>query len=190
MGAKQREGEEARLAKRAKKSGGTPTSADASKPNSAGPGTPGSGSGPITGLLGERAPEAPAKKLTKKEQARLQSARHDEAHQHRSANNTARFMMGSRFGKKYSWMNTGADTSGTSTPTRTTPGGSFSGITNGANAAAAGDGNLTSGGGKRLGEWREDRDRAAGIDMRDWVRVLESDTKEKSSIVRAMAGLR
>lgn len=187
IGAKQRSLEEARLAKRAKRSNGAATPADSSKPGLAGPGTP--RSGPAAGLLGERAPEAPAKKLSKKEQAKLQNSRYDEAHQHRSANNTARLMMGSggRFGKKYSWM-----TAATDTPSRNTPTGAHAGGGAGPTAGGTGlgRGGLAAVGGRRLGEWREDRDRAAGIDVRDWLRVLESDTKDKTSIARAAAALR
>ncbi|KAI9747905.1 MAG: hypothetical protein M1815_003792 [Lichina confinis] len=190
MCAKQRSLEEARLAKRAKRSNGAAAAADSSKPGSAGPGTP--KAGPATGLLGERAPEAPAKKLSKKEQAKLQNSRYDEAHQHRSANNTARLMMGSggRFGKKYSWMTAATDTPSRNTPTGAHAGGGAGPTADAAAGTGLGRGGLPAVSGRRLGEWREDRDRAAGIDVRDWLRVLESDTKDKTSIARAAAALR
>lgn len=117
----QRNLEEERLSKRAKRTSNATTPADTGKASPAAPSTPGSGS--IGGLIGERAPETGTKRLSKKEQAKLQNARNDEAHQHRSANSTARMMMGggksSLFkNKSYAWMTAGADASRMSTPTR------------------------------------------------------------------------
>ena len=198
IASKERSAEEARLTKRAKKASTGPTSADGSKSNSVAPGTPGSSGGAVGGgLLGERAPEVgDTKKLTKKEQAKLHSAKIDEAHQHRSANSTANHMLnsGRRYGKTYSWMNLGSGSaggSGASTPTRlSTVGGGLGGVA-GTMLDGVGGGLLTGGAaGRRLGEWREDRDKGAGIQLRDWARVLETESKEKMSTARVLASLK
>lgn len=187
-----RDAEEGRSAKRARRSSNALITGDSGKGST--PSTPASGS--AGGLLGERAPEAPEpKKLTKKEQAKLQSARLDEAHQHRSANSTATFMAGAsttRFGgkKTYSWLNAGG--SGTSTPTR--PSAQAGGLLGGGNLdsrpATPGLIGLTGNAGRRLGEWREDRERGAGIQLRDWVRTLEMDQREKLSVLRGYGKLK
>ncbi|KAI9781570.1 MAG: hypothetical protein M1816_002242 [Peltula sp. TS41687] len=183
--------EEGRLNKRTRKSSNALITGNGGKGST--PSTPASASG--GGLLGERAPEAPEpKKLTKKEQAKLQSARLDEAHQHRSANSTAnRFMSGgaSRFGKQktYSWLNAGG--SGTSTPTRPSLGGGLPGGGNIDSRPATPDLiGLTGNEGQNLGGWREDGQKGAGIHLRDWVRTLEMEQRSKMSILRGYAKLK
>lgn len=190
LAAREREAEDARLAKRARRASNAP-GADGDKGST--PGTPASGA--AGGLLGERAPEAPEpKKLTKKEQAKLHSARLDEAHQHSTANATATSFLGggsSRFGSKksYSWLTSG---SGTSTPTRPNPVGG--GLLGGGNAdprpATPGLIGLTGNAGRRLGEWREDREKGAGIQLRDWVNTLEMEKMEKKGILRGYSKLK
>ncbi|KAI9820064.1 MAG: hypothetical protein M1826_001054 [Phylliscum demangeonii] len=219
LAAKDRSREEARRATRARKAGVASAAGDGAPKNSAagGPGTANAGSGgagTAGGLLGELAPEAEAvapagKKLTKKEQAKLQSARLDEAHQHRSANYTAQMMLGSgksRFGKVYSWMNVG------NTDNRSAGGGGLGGsggIGAGAGAPAHGTGSRgighegASGGGRsgpaahgaaklgqRMGEWREDGDKGARIQLRDWLLVLEREDGDRVSVARAFAGIK
>lgn len=193
MVAREREAEDARSTKRARKSSNALTTGDGGKGST--PATPASGS--AGGLLGERAPEGPEpKKLTKKEQAKLQSARVDEAHQHRSANTTAqKFMSGggpsNRFGNKtYSWLN--AAGSGASTPTRPNAlggGGLLTGGNAGSRPATPGLTGLTGNAGRRLGEWREDLEKGAGIGIRDWIKTLEMEQREKRSILRGYAKL-
>ncbi len=184
--------EEARLAKRAKRANNVPGSATSAKASPVTPGTPGSAATP--GLLGERAPEVPQKKLTKKEQAKLANVKLDEAQQHRASNNTASFMLGgggSRFGKKgkYDWMNAGARGSGSSTPGRIGPGGIGSNIPDPLSAGTSGPGNHTMAGSKRFGEWREDHELGMGVQLRDWIRVLEADGHEKRHVVHALVNM-
>ena len=145
------------------------------------------------------APEAEPKKLTKKEQAKQQNARLDVAHQQQSANNTALMMLGgggSRFGKKkssgYSWMTGGAGGmgggggSGHNTPGRLNTGAGGAG-----NAADGGSpGGAVSAQGKRIGDWREDKERGAGVQLRDWVSVLEADGKEQRSLAHSLLSLK
>ncbi|KAI9797358.1 MAG: hypothetical protein M1833_005538 [Piccolia ochrophora] len=199
----ERSTEDARAAKRARKSSsvGPGGSSDAggrsgtSAPSTPGPSTPGGGA------IGERAPEAPepttTKKLSKKEMAKQQSARLDEAVQHKSANSTAAMMLGIKsgglFGKKktsgYSWMTGGAGgPSGANTPTRINTG--VGGAGAGAEAGGAGGSALGGVAGRRVGEWREDRDKGAGIQMRDWASAVEADGKEQRSLASALLGLK
>lgn len=171
------------------------------------PGTPGSssaGGGAGGGLFGERAPEVEPKKLSKKEQAKLQNARLDEAHQHRSANSTVSNFLGagkSRFGKTYSWMTAAAAAGSPTVPSRlnTLGGGGGGGRAGGSLGSTAADNSPVSAGGalglsgnagRRLGEWREDRDKGAGIQLRDWIRVLEDEPKERNSLIRAYGKLK
>ncbi|KAI9884839.1 MAG: signal recognition particle subunit [Watsoniomyces obsoletus] len=190
---KDREIEEARFAKRAKRANQVPGSATSENASPATPGTPGSAI--TTGLLGERAPEVPQKKLTKKEQAKLANVRLDEAQQHRASNNTASFMLGggaSRFGKKgkYDWMNAGGGGSGNTTPGKIGPGGIGSNIPTprpvGTSSPAPVHRTVTSN--RRLGEWRE-IDEGMGIQVRDWTRVLETDGHDKRILVRSLTKL-
>lgn len=44
-------------------------------------------------------------------------------------------------------------------------------------------------GGRRIGEWREDRERGAGIQLRDLVSVLEADGKEKRVLAKMYSKL-
>ncbi|KAI9807040.1 MAG: hypothetical protein M1825_005757 [Sarcosagium campestre] len=207
--------EEGRKAKRARRAAGAGSS-DGSKPGSAGPSTPGS-TGPGSTIIGDRAPETAdttsspsvsTKKLTKKEAAKQRDARIDEAHQHKSANSTAAMMLGGKgglFGKKkaggYSWMTGGGKPggmSGSGTPGKPGGGGSGaggkggSGVGGGAEGAggAAGAAGLTDLGGRRFGEWREDRVRGAGIQMRDWVGAVEADGKGTRSLASSLVRMK
>jgi len=115
-------------------------------------------------------------------------AKVNEAASHAAANvTTAQFLGGGGglFGKKkkYSWMNPGASGSGASTPGRImtqglpgTPGGPV------ANPAPE---KLTIDGVRRLGQWREDKEKGTGIQMRDWITVLEEDGHEKKALQKA-----
>ncbi len=175
--------EEARLARRSRRTAGSTTSAEGSKASTPGPGAGG-------GLLGERAPEVEVKKMTKKELAK-HSTKESEAYAHSEANKTANRMLGggSLFGKKkgYSWMKQGA-TSGTSTPSRLDTGVGGPSTVDIPGTGSAGSALL--GTGRRFGEWREDRERGAGVQIRDWVSVLEADGKEKKSLTRAYSRLK
>ncbi|KAI9761269.1 MAG: hypothetical protein M1835_008211 [Candelina submexicana] len=180
----ERNSEEARLARRARRTASGATSADGTKASTPGLGASG-------GLLGERAPEVEVKKMTKKELAK-HSTKENEAYAHSEANKTANRMLGggSLFGKKkggYSWM-TGGVKSGTSTPSRldTAVGGSSTVDIPGVGLAPS----ALPGTGRRFGEWSEARERGAGIQIRDWLNVLEADGKEKKSLLRAYSRMK
>ncbi|KAI9847531.1 MAG: hypothetical protein M1838_000857 [Thelocarpon superellum] len=211
LSAAEREAEEGRLAKRARVKASSantpaaPSTADGSKASSVAPSTP---TATAPGTPGERAPDVAeamnstgTKKLTKKEQAKQQSARLDVAHQQQSANNTARMMLGGaskKFGKKYAWMTGGAPGGGGSGAS--TPGGlpgrlnisldSPGGSPGGASGPGSGGALPRHAPGKRLGEWREDKERGSGIQLRDWVHVLEADGKERKALAAAYATLK
>lgn len=190
--------EEARLAKRARKasattnpptpSGGTPGTATPTDP-----GTPSVAPAPST----PPADPTTGKKMTKKEQAKQQSQKLDVVHQQQSANKTARMMLGGGgglFGKKkkagYSWMMNDSE-SGASTPTR--PGGGLAVGTparfGGGPGGSAVSGPAVAPGGRRMGEWREDRDKGKGIQLRDLLGVLEEDRKVARAFLTRLWGL-
>jgi hypothetical protein len=173
---KERDAEEARLLKRASR-------------NKTGDVTPRQGS-VVPSTPGSVAPEVPEKAPTKKEQKRKAEAKVNEAASHAAANvTTAQFLGGGTglFGKKkkYSWMmgGGGGGASGASTPgrimTQGLPG------TPGAGAASAVPERLTADGVRRLGTWREDKEKGKGVQIRDWIAVLERDGREKRALQKA-----
>lgn len=181
---KEREHEEARLLKRANRA---KAAAEATTPRqgSAAPGTPGS-----------VAPEMPEKAPTKKEQKKKAEAKVNEAASHAAANvTTAQFLGGGTglFGKKkkYSWMTGGAGGggggSGASTPGRIMTQGLPGTPTGGVGSAVPE--RLTADGVRRLGTWREDKEKGRGIQIRDWIFVLEADGREKRALQKAYANL-
>jgi hypothetical protein len=177
---KEREFEEARLRKRNRR-------------NNAGDVTPRQGS-VAPGTPGSVAPEIPEKAPTKKEQKKKAEAKVNEAASHAAANvTTAQFLGGGSglFGKKkkYSWMTggSGGPASGASTPGRIMTQG-LPGTPAGPVVSAAPD-RLTSDGARRLGTWREDKEKGTGIQIRDWITVLEADGREKRALQRAYAWL-
>ena len=164
------------------------------KRSTGGDGTPRQGSVPGTPASNSVAPEVPEKAPTKKEQKKKAEAKVNEAASHAAANvTTAQFLGGGGgiFGKKkkYSWMTGGAggSASGTSTPGRITTQG-LPGTPGGAVGNAAPE-KLTAEGARRLGTWREDREKGVGIQMRDWVTVLEEDGYEKKALQKAYMSL-
>ncbi|KAF4636802.1 hypothetical protein G7Y89_g1297 [Cudoniella acicularis] len=175
---KERDFEEARLRKRAARiSGDVP-----GRQSSVAPGTPGS-----------VAPEISEKAPTKKEQSKKAQSKMNEAMSHAAANNTTAAFLGGGGGlfgkkKKYSWMmgGGGGSGSGASTPGRImtqglpgTPG----------NTGPPAPEKLTAEPVRRLGQWREDQDKGKGIQLRDWVAVLEEDGREKKALQKAYMSL-
>lgn len=170
---KEREFEEARLKKRAAREQGETIS----RQSSVLPSTPGS----IAPEISEKAP-------TKKELKKKAEAKTNEAASHAAANvTTAQFLGGGGglFGKKkkYSWMSSGGSASGASTPGRIMTQG-LPGTPAGLVATAAPE-RLTSDGARRLGTWREDKEKGRGVQIRDWVTVLEGDGREKKALQMA-----
>ncbi|TVY21813.1 hypothetical protein LARI1_G000213 [Lachnellula arida] len=169
---KERADEEERLRKRAARA--ARASGDVTRSGSVIPGTPGS-----------IAPEAPEKGSSKKETKKKAESKASEEANHKAANaTTSQFLSGSRglFGKKkqYSWMSNAA--SGTSTPSRLMT----SGLP-GTPAVAPAPEKLTAEGVRRLGMWREDKEKGTGIQLRDWICVLEDDGHEKRALQKAYA---
>jgi hypothetical protein len=172
---KERDLEEIRLKKRQSRASGD--------------GTPRQGS-VIPGTPGSVAPESSEKAPTKKEQKKKLESKANEAASHAAANvTTAQFLGGGGglFGKKkkYSWMTGGGGGpgSGANTPGRlntqglpTTPGGPVQ---------PAALERLTVDSARRLGTWREDKEKGTGIQIRDWITVLEEDGHEKKPLQKA-----
>ncbi|RAL05504.1 uncharacterized protein BO80DRAFT_373072 [Aspergillus ibericus CBS 121593] len=176
--------EDARAAKRAKRSasailgeGGAIRAESVDIPGS-GASTP----------IGERAPSLDKKGMSKKEARKLMDAKASEAQQHQQSVETARLatnsmLSGRMFGtkKSYSWLNRGPATgSGFSTPSRvntaTPPASTDKPGRSGEPAAAPA---------KRLGTWREDKDKGAGIQVRDVLFMLELDGRGPRHVQKA-----
>ncbi|PYI04144.1 hypothetical protein BO78DRAFT_177211 [Aspergillus sclerotiicarbonarius CBS 121057] len=145
------------------------------------------GSGAST-PIGERAPSLDKKGMSKKEARKLMDAKASEAQQHQQSVETARLatnsmLSGRMFGtkKSYSWLNRGSATgSGFSTPSRvntaTPPASTDKPGRSGEPAAAPA---------KRLGTWREDKDKGAGIQVRDVLFMLELDGRGPRHVQKA-----
>lgn len=145
------------------------------------------GSGAST-PIGEKAPSIDKKGLTKKEAKKLIDAKASEAQQHQQSVETARMatnsmLSGRMFGakKSYSWLNRGsAAGSGFSTPSRVNT------ATPTAGSEKAGrSGEPAPAPAKRLGSWREDKAKGAGIQVRDIVFMLELDGRGPRHVQKA-----
>jgi hypothetical protein len=180
MASKERDFEEARLRKRQARAAGGDTT---SRQGSIVPGTPGS-----------VAPEISEKAPTKKEQTKKAQAKVNEAANHLAANQTTNQFLGGGGGglfgkkkKKYDWMTGGTGRGGgggASTPSRVMAQGGGHSI-----AAPLVPEKLTSDGVRRVGAWREDHDKGKGIQLRDWIAVLEDDGREKRALQLAYMNL-
>jgi hypothetical protein len=169
-----RAAEEARLAKRARRSA------------SANPDALRSGSVSTPGALeiASMSPLEVEKKTTKKDK-KLAESKFTEAQQHKSANETARGALGSLIGKKgksYSWMTGGTNTpkaasSPVPTPARinSATAASASSMPNNTRPAAAPRGG-------QFGDWDEDKE--SSIQARDVLLVLETDGKAPRSLMK------
>ncbi|KAI9669174.1 MAG: hypothetical protein M1829_005175 [Trizodia sp. TS-e1964] len=191
---KERDLEEARLAKRVKRSNAKTEASRTSSVAASLPGTPGA-SGAVQG---ERAPETTTeKRLTKKEMARQSKGKESDAHQHSHANATSAMMLGSfggQFGgkkKEYAWMK-GSTSSAPKFPGAPTPSALFdNGISAGASTGAQnGPNTLLGPWTKRIGQWREDQSKGMGIQTRDWTSVLEADGRDRKALIKAYDALR
>lgn len=169
-----RAAEEARLAKRARRSA------------SANPDAIRSGSLSTPGALdiASMSPLEVEKKTTKKDK-KLAESKFTEAQQHKSANETARGALGSLIGKKgksYSWMTGGTNTPKAASSPAPTPArinsataASTSSTPNGTRPAAAPRGG-------QFGDWDEDKE--PSIQARDVLLVLETDGKAPRSLMK------
>ncbi|KAG6033721.1 hypothetical protein E4U41_006813 [Claviceps citrina] len=186
----EREWEEARLRRRQKRNDGTAdVGVTSSRSGSMAPGTPGS-----------VAPDSD-KPMTKKEMKKHQTLKAAEANSHANQNMTSSMFAGlggkgNLFGKKktgktYDWLNAGRGGSGTSTPTKFTPGGpgGMKGPNGAPGTPTAPSLALTTEGRNRLGTWREDKEKGKNIQLRDWVVVLERDGREVKALQQAYVRL-
>ena len=148
---------------------------------SAGPGIP--------ATIGERTPDVDLKKGSKKDQKRQADAKATEAQQHAATNDTMNMQLGTK--KKPSWMTSGRNTTssgGFPVPSRVN--------TNLGAQSRPASGTVANGSGvyapkkTQFGDFREDKETGAGIQMRDVVLVLEPESKEKKSLSKALTKLR
>lgn len=176
--------EESRAAKRAKRSAnailgeGGPVRAESVDLPGSGASTP----------IPEKAPSIDKKGMSKKEAKKLMDAKASEAQQHQQSVETARLatnsmLSGRMFGtkKSYSWLNRGAaaTSSGFSTPSRVstaTPSGTSSDKPGREPAVVPA---------KRLGLWREDKDKGSGVQVRDILFMLELDGRGSRHVQKA-----
>lgn len=154
-----------------------------------------SGSAPGTPAEQSAVPSQQPPKLSKKELARQQKERTSftEAQAATTTNQTAAMMAMGRKGNKYSWMSGGA----ASMPTNrfAKPAAPTSAAASGTVTPVKRDGARTPVGGikknglidrqaagMQWGEWRETGEGGQGIQVRDWVLVLERDGREKDAL--------
>lgn len=141
-------------------------------------------------------------KMTKKEQLKQQKEAKNASESQSSAttNQTAAMMALGKKGKKYSWMTGGS----ASMPTNRFAKPSAPSGSGGASGSASGgtttpikkEGAMTPTAGSaaenadagmvKWGEWKEDK----GVQLRDWVLVLERDGREKKALQKAMNSLK
>ena len=170
--------EEKRAAKRAKRNSNAILD-EAGRADSVDP-----GSAPST-PLGERAPSLDKKSISKKEAKKMQDSKATEAQQHAQSVATARMALSgggrSMFGakKSYSWLKPGGKSGGFSSPSRPAP------STPTAGPEKSGGGEFTpSQAQRRLGIWREDQEKGAGIQVRDLLFMLEADGRATRHVQR------
>lgn len=171
--------EEARLKKRQKRQ--NPDKAGTTKA-AATPGTPG-GAAPEA-----EQQRAPTKKESKKS---IKAASLAAESSNAEANQTVNTFLVSSFGRKknkYSWMAGGGTASGASTP-RASGGTASAAGSPAPSKQAAKPGMLTPEPRSRPGTWREDTEKGKGIQLRDWVVVLERDGKDTRAIQDAYVKL-
>lgn len=135
-----------------------------------------------------------AVKITKKQAAKESKQAVTDEVQRKQANATAAMALGS-MGRQYSWMSAAAPKAS---------GGLQAGVGLGRGAGTPGSskagaaapiqpqeeaGLLSKEYYKRLGVWREDGTGGKGIQIRDWITVLERDGMEKKTLTKAYARL-
>ncbi|GAB7353217.1 hypothetical protein MBLNU459_g3737t1 [Dothideomycetes sp. NU459] len=159
-------------------------------------GTPSAAATPVPLDAGSQI--APEKPMTKKERERQAKLGQTEEVLHKNANTTAAMQLGfGRKGKKYSWMTGGQGAAPVNPYKPTTK------PTTAPSAAVNGNGAGKSPGGvpeqgidkalqareRKWGGWREDGIEGRGIQVRDWVVVLERDGREKKALQKCLLRL-
>lgn len=139
-------------------------------------------------------PEQP--KMTKKEQMKQQKEAKNavEAQSSTTTNQTAAMMAMGKKGKKYSWMSGGAPThtnryvkpSATGSGSGSATGGTSTPIKKEGAGTPTAAGDADDAGMVKWGEFKEDK----GVQMRDWVGVLERDGRERKALQRAMNSMK
>ncbi|EAW07165.1 uncharacterized protein ACLA_018690 [Aspergillus clavatus NRRL 1] len=176
--------EEARAAKRAKRSANA-ILGDGPMGRAGSVDVPGSGaSTPIV----EKTPMLDKKSISKKEARRMMDSKASEAQQHQQSVETARLatnsmLSGRMFGakKSYSWLNRGPATpSGFATPPRVNTATPTPGTEKAGRSGEPAPAPL-----KRLGSWREDQEKGAGIQVRDILFMLELDGRGTRHVQKA-----
>lgn len=175
--------EDARARKRAKRSENAILGENGSKTETA----EGPGSTPST-PVGDKAPGFDKKGISKKEARKMVDTKASEAQQHQQSVETARMatnsmLSGRVFGtkKSYSWLQRGpAAGGGFSSPSRLNTGPSSP-----AAEKPGRPGEPTTAPPKRLGTWREDKEKGAGIQVRDVLFMLELDGRGARHVQKA-----
>jgi hypothetical protein len=127
-------------------------------------------------------------KMTKKEQMKQQKEAKNavEAQSSTTTNQTAAMMAMGKKGKKYSWMSGGAPThtnrfikpSATAVGSGSASGGTSTPVKKEGGATPTGTGEADRAGMRKWGEYRQEK----GVQLRDWISVLERDGKEKKAL--------
>jgi Transcription initiation factor TFIID component TAF4 family len=169
-----RAAEDARLAKRARRSA------------SANPEATRSGSISTSGALDitSMSPLEAEKKTTKKDK-KLAESKFTEAQQHKSANETARGALGSLIGKKgksYSWMTGGTNTPKAVSSPVPTPAKISAALAASNSSTPNGVRPATTPRGGQFGDWDEDKE--PSIQARDLLLVLETDGRAPRSLMK------
>ncbi|THW53701.1 hypothetical protein D6C77_00015 [Aureobasidium pullulans] len=192
-----RDAERERVRKRQERAKRANSAANADSTNgidpASGPATPSTAAAPASAdASGQAAPEKP---MTKKERERQAKMGQTEEVLHKNSNSTAALQLGMGKKKKYSWLTGGAPATA-SNPYKPTPKAASAGSA--ANGASGGRSSSSGAGGtdkalqareRKWGSWREDGIEGRGIQVRDWVVVLERDGKEKKALQKSLLKL-
>lgn len=180
--------EEERIAKRARRATAGSQAGDTSRAGSVVAGTPGSST---SGLLGERAPDVDTKRGSKKDLKRQAEAKATEAQQAAATNKTTSMALGlgGSLGKKLSWMSKDTLSGSSSSPVLARVNTNTQGLLRSATTNGLGSSNPLPVG-RKFGQFREDRETGAGIQVRDVIHVLEADHKQKTALAKAYSTLR
>lgn len=173
----ERAAEEERLAKRRQRAAAKQAAEESSTAGTVAPDASATGAGQLAPMPDTKKPG------TKKEQRKKDEAKATEAQQHAATNKTMNMALGlggALGGRKLAWMSGG--TGGSSNFPR--PGANQATKAAAKNAAPAGS-SLPAG--RKWGEFREDKEGGAGIQLRDLVSVLENDGKDRRALIRAQA---
>lgn len=196
---KDRDAERERVRKRQERAKRVNSTANGDSVNGAvtgaasGPATPSAAATPGSAdASGQAAPEKP---MTKKERERQAKMGQTEEVLHKNSNTTAALQLGMGKKKKYSWLTGGAPQTPINPYKQTSKSTSAN---TAANGTSGGKGSSSSGGGtdkalqareRKWGSWREDGIEGRGIQIRDWVVVLERDGKEKKALQKSLLKL-